>query len=132
MTVFKARDQNGRVRYVEAEDDEQAVRRFEEIYAPFEPGVLWEALGEYHPVPPGQAVEGGIVLQESEVFGGDHATRPYVVRLVVREHPYHPFVIWVYYLDEHKDRAHGDYHETLKYALKRFDKKCRIWQVNSN
>lgn len=80
-------------------------------------------------VPLGTRIPGGTLLKVSEIFPGDGVTRPYQVRLVVRDQQPHPFVLWVYFLDEDGGRAHGDYYSTLELALKRWPKKCALWQV---
>jgi len=87
-------------------------------------------------VPVGAKVPGGTLLAQSSVCYGDGATRPYVVRLVVREQQPHPFVVWVYFLayggELTKDRAHGDYCQRLDTALDAYNSKCAGWNVQPN
>lgn len=79
---------------------------------------------------PGQMTHGGMVLKESAPFMGDDIGRPYVVRLVLRHHPVHPFVVWVYFIDSAGGRGYGEYCEALGEGLARYRLKCSKWQVD--
>lgn len=73
---------------------------------------------------PGQPIPGGYMLAESEPYLGDEVSRPYVIRLVVRNDIVCPFVVWTYYLDKLGGRESGDYTDTLERGVEFYKRRC--------
>lgn len=85
-----------------------------------------------------QMPDGAIVLAQSEMFRGDEATRPYVIRLVYLDRANtQKFIVWVYLTDrewegEEVDKAHGEYCSSLWGAINAYKAKCLRWNVSGN